>query len=71
MTLHFLNDIVNDKIHTKIDNYVIVASFYSESACKLINRISGLGLLISSLPDSALRMHVETLSRPRDVKQAL
>ena len=34
---------------------------------KLINRIPGLRLLISSLPDSALRMHVESLGKPRDV----
>ena len=34
---------------------------------KLINRIPGLRLLISSLPGSALRMHVESLGKPRDV----
>ena len=34
----------------------------------LINRIPGLRLLISSLPGSALRMHVESLGKPRDVK---
>ena len=33
---------------------------------KLINRIPGLRLLISSLPGSALRMHVESLCKPRD-----
>ena len=31
----------------KIDNYLIIASLNSESACKLINRIPGLRLLIS------------------------
>ena len=31
---------------------------------KLINRIPGSGLLISSLPGSALRMHVESLGKP-------
>ena len=36
---------------------------------KLINRIPGLLLLISSLPDSALRMHVESLGKPLDVKK--
>ena len=36
---------------------------------KLINRIPGLRLLISSLPGSALRTHVESLGRPRDVNK--
>ena len=34
---------------------------------KLINRIPGSRLLISSLPGLALRMHVESLSKPHDV----
>ena len=34
---------------------------------KLINRIPGSRLLISSLPGSALRTHVESLGMPRDV----
>ena len=33
----------------------------------LINRIPGLRLLISSLPDSALRTHVKSIGKPRDV----
>ena len=37
----------------------------------LINRIPGLRLLISSLPGSALRTHVESLGKPRDVKSLL
>ena len=57
---------LNDTI---IDNYVIIASLNSESACKLINRIPGLRLMISSLPGSALRMHVESLGKPRDVNK--
>ena len=36
---------------------------------KLINRIPGLRLLISSLPGSALRTHVESLGKPRDVNK--
>ena len=36
---------------------------------KLINRISGSCLLISSLPGSALRMHVASLGKPRDVNK--
>ena len=35
---------------------------------KLINRIPGSCLLISSLPGSALRTHVES-SKPRDVNK--
>ena len=34
---------------------------------KLINRIRSSRLLISSLPESALRTHVESLGKPRDV----
>ena len=34
---------------------------------KLINRIPGSRLLISSLQGSALRTHVESLGKPRDV----
>ena len=34
---------------------------------KLITRIPGSRLLISNLPGSALRMHVESLGKPRDV----
>ena len=34
---------------------------------KLINRIPGSCLLISSLPGSALSTHVESLGKPRDV----
>ena len=49
--------------------YVIIASLSSESACKLINRIPGERLLISSLPGSALRMHVELLGKPHDVNK--
>ena len=36
---------------------------------KLINRIPGSCLLISSLPGSALRMHVELLGKPHDVNK--
>ena len=53
----------------KNKNYVIIASLKSETVGKLINRIPGLRLLISSLPGSALRMHVESLDKPRDVNK--
>ena len=36
---------------------------------KLINRIPGSRLLISSLPGSALRTHVELLRKSRDVNK--
>ena len=36
---------------------------------KLINRIPGSSLSISSLPGSALRTHVESLGKPRDVNK--
>ena len=52
----------------KIEN-VIIASLKSESVGKLINRIPGSHLLISSLPGSALRTHVEMLDKPRDVNK--
>ena len=44
-----------------------MASLKSELTCKLKNRIPGLRLLISSLAGSALRTHVESLGKPRDV----
>ena len=59
MTLHFLNDVAND---TKIENYVIIASLESETMGKLINRIPGSRLLISSLPGSALRTIWDNIS---------
>ena len=52
-----------------MENYVIIASLKSETMGKLTNRIPGSRLLISSLSGSALRMHVESLGKPRDVKQ--
>ena len=43
----------------------------SKSAGELINRIlPGSRLLISSLPDLALKTHVELLDKPCDVKKA-
>ena len=47
----------------------VIASLKSETMGKLINRILGLHLLISSLPGSALRMHVESLRKPEDVNK--
>ena len=68
MTLHLLNDVANDTETTQnAKKYVITASLKSETMGKLINRIPGSRLLISNLPGSALRTHVESLSKPRDV----
>ena len=70
MTLHFLNDVANDtKLTHKKKKYVIIASLKRETMGKLINRILGECLLISSLPGLALRMHVESLGMPRDVNK--
>ena len=46
-----------------------MASLKSETIGKLINRIPGSRILISSLPGSALRTHVESLGKPRDVNK--
>ena len=53
----------------KIENDVIIASLKSETMGKLINRIPGLRLLISSLPGSALRTLVESLGKSLDVNK--
>ena len=55
--------------HKKSNNYVIIASLKRETIGKLINRIPGSRHLISSLPGSALRMHVELLDKPHNVKK--
>ena len=52
-----------------IKNYVIIASLKSETIGKLINRIPVLRVFISSLPGLALRMHVKSLGKPRDVNK--
>ena len=68
MTLHVLKDAANDaELTKKIENHAIIASLKSETMGKLINRIPGSRLLISSLPGSTLRTHVESLGKPRDV----
>ena len=65
MTLHFLNDLVNDIESTQKS----INTMNNESVCKLINRIPGSHLLISRLPDSALRTHAESLDKSRDVNK--
>ena len=65
MRLYFLNDVVNDteSIDIKFDNDVINTTLKSESTGKLINRLPGWHLLISSLPGSASRTHVNKRSQ--------
>ena len=70
MTLHFLNGVAYDAESThKWKKYVIIASLKSETWSKLINRIPGSRLLISSLLNSALRTYVEFLRKPWDVNK--
>ena len=52
-----------------VAHYVIIASLKSESVGKLINRIPSSRLLISCLLGLALRTHVESLGKPRDVNK--
>ena len=58
-----LNQHKNRKLRHKI------ASLKRETMGKLIKRIPGSRLLISSLPCSAFRTHVESLGKPRDVNK--
>ena len=68
MTLHFLNDVAHDAESTQTSKLRHNRLFEGCSTMgKLINRIQGSRLLISSLPGSALRTHVESLGKPRDV----
>ena len=53
------NNVVND-----VESYSLVLKV--NKRVNLINLIPGLRLLISSLPGSASRMHVESLGKPRD-----
>ena len=69
MTLHFLNDVAKTLNRHKNKKYVIVASLKSEIMVKLINRIPGSRLLISSLPGSALRTYVESIGKPPNVNK--
>ena len=65
MTLNFLNDVAYDAestIKIIITSYSLVVRV--NQLGKLINRIPGSRLLISSLPGSALRTHVESLGKP-------
>ena len=65
MALHFLNDVTNDAESTQKSK----TSLKSDKMGKLINRIPGSRLLISSLQGSALRRLVESLDKPRNVNK--
>ena len=68
MTLHFLNDVANDAESTQNQKIRHNRCFEEWSTMgKLVKRILGECLLISSLPGSVLRTHVESLVKPRDV----
>ena len=70
MTLHICHDVAYDAESTqKIKNYVIIASLKRETIGKLINRIPGSRLLISSLPGSASRTNDESLGKSCDVNK--
>ena len=70
MTLYFLNDVANDAESTQKS---IITSYWPvlrvNQLDKLINRILNECILISSLPGSASRTHVDSLSRPRDINK--
>ena len=53
----------------KIENHVIIACLKSETKGKLMNRISGSRLLISSLPGLTLKTLVESPGKPHDVNK--
>ena len=69
MTLHFLNDVANGAESTQTSDITSKSFEEFSTMGKLINRIPGSRLLISSLPGSALRTHVESLGKPRDVNK--
>ena len=67
MTMHFLNDVVDDVESTQdliITSYSLVRRV--NQLGKLINRIPGLRLLITNLAGSALRTLVALHSKPPD-----
>ena len=65
---HDDNDVTNDAESTQ-KSKIKIASLKSSTMGKLINRIPGSRLLISSSPGSALRTHVESLGKPRGVNK--
>ena len=68
MTLQFLND-ANDTKSTQKRSLSHIRLFAVTQLGRLINRIPGSRLLISSLPGFASRTHVESLGKPRGVNK--
>ena len=62
--LHFLMTSLMTLNKHKNRNYVIIASLNRETIGKLINRIPGSHLLISTLQGSTLRRHDESPGKP-------
>ena len=58
---------LNQHKHQKLRHNRLFEEFSTMG--EMINRISGSRLLISRLPGSALRTHVESLGKPRDVNK--
>ena len=71
MTLHFLMTSLMTLNQHKYKKKIRHNRYFEEWSTmgKLINRIPGSRLLISSLPGLALRTHVESLGKPRDVNK--
>ena len=65
MTLHFLDDVAYDAESIQKSKITLK----SETIGKMISSIPESRLLISSLPGSALRTHVESLGKPRNVNK--
>ena len=57
--------------HKNKKKYIISVSLKCSTMGKLINRIPGSRLLMSSLPGLALRKLVESFGKPRDVNNVL
>ena len=68
MKLHILNDGTHNVESTQ---YVIIACLKSKPMGKRMKRIPGSRLLISSLPGSTSRMHLESLGKLHDSTSVL
>ena len=66
MTLHFLNDVINDIESTHLSINTSISQVWTVNQ---LYRIPGSCLLISSLPGRALITHIESLCKPRNVKK--
>ena len=65
----FLTSLLTLNQQKKNENDIIIASLKRKTIGKLINKIPGWRLLISSLPGLALRTHFESLGKPSDVNK--